>query len=155
MGSVPPQEGGHPSPFFGSRGRQGLRVSAAASVGPERCPPGTRTPRTPVRSWGFTPNPTTFEKVDETFTCLHPTCVEGPALAERKKAACPVRSRTLSAGIKASASQKTPPPKSGVRVMSRVATRQALGEKKLKFFPYPIPYEKGERPYAIPDLSGG
>ena len=39
--------------------------------------------------------------------------------------------------------------------MSRVATRQALGEKKLKFFPYPIPYEKGERPYAIPDLSGG
>ena len=32
---------------------------------------------------------------------------------------------------------------------------QALGEKKLKFFPYPIPYEKGERPYAIPDLSGG
>ena len=56
---------------------------------------------------------------------------------------------------KASASQKTPPPKSGVRVMSRVATRQALGEKKLKFFPYPIPYEKGERPYAIPDLSGG
>ena len=61
----------------------------------------------------------------------------------------------LGAGIKASRPPQTPPPKSGVRVMSRVATRQALGEKKLKFFPYPIPYEKGERPYAIPDLSGG
>ena len=24
----------------------------------------------------------------ENFTCLHPTCAEGPALAERKKAAC-------------------------------------------------------------------
>ncbi len=36
-----------------------------------------------------------FEKgLSENFTCLHPTCVEGPALAERKKAACPVRSRT-------------------------------------------------------------
>ena len=37
----------------------------------------------------------------------------------------------------------------------RDLSAQALGEKKLKFFPYPIPYEKGERPYAIPDLSGG
>ena len=30
-----------------------------------------------------------FEKgLSENFTCLHPTCAEGPALAERKKAAC-------------------------------------------------------------------
>ena len=68
--------GGHTSPLFWSMGRRWL-VSAAASVGPERCPPGTRTPRTPVRSWGFTPNPTTFEKVDETFTRLR----RGRALA--------------------------------------------------------------------------
>ena len=101
--------GGHPSPLFLKYGKAGAAVSAAASVGPERCPPGTRTPCNPGRSWGFTPNPTTFEKVDETFTCLHPTCVEGPALAERKKAACPVRSRTPSAGFWASVSQKTPP----------------------------------------------
>ena len=45
--SVAPQEGDIRPPFFGSMGRQGL-VSAAASVGPERCPPGTRTPRTPL-----------------------------------------------------------------------------------------------------------
>ena len=48
-----------------------------------RLRPQGRRPRTP----------TTFEKVDETFTFLHPTCVEGPALAERKKAACPARPR--------------------------------------------------------------
>ena len=39
--------GGHSSPLFLCMGRQGLRVSAAASVGPERCPPGTRTPCNP------------------------------------------------------------------------------------------------------------
>ncbi len=51
--------GGHTSPLFWSMGRRWLR------------------PRTPVRSWGFTPNPTTFEKVDETFTRLR----RGRALA--------------------------------------------------------------------------
>ena len=51
--------GGHSSPLFWSMGRRWLR------------------PRTPVRSWGFTPNPTTFEKVDETFTRLR----RGRALA--------------------------------------------------------------------------
>ena len=56
--------------------------------------------------------------------------------------------------------QQASAPLSAVRVLRAQALRrdlsaQALGEKKLKFFPYPIPYEKGERPYAIPDLSGG
>ena len=36
-----------------------------------------------------------FEKgLSENFTCLHPAFAEGPALGSRKKAACPVRSRT-------------------------------------------------------------
>ena len=42
-----------------------------------------------------------FEKgLSENFTCLHPAFAEGPALAERKKAACPVRSRTPGLGIR-------------------------------------------------------
>ena len=73
--------GGRPSPLFGSMGRRWLRVSAAASVGPERCPPGTRTPRTPVRSWGFTPNPAAFEKAGETFPCLCQTWARACELA--------------------------------------------------------------------------
>ena len=74
--------GGHSSPFFWSMGRRWLR------------------PRTPVRSWGFTPNPTTFEKVDETFTCLSRTQARAFELAalsqlRRPKAAfanCPAGS---------------------------------------------------------------
>ena len=109
-GAEAPQEGDIRPSFLGSRGRQGL-VSAAASVGPERSPPGTRTPRTPGRSWGFTPNPTTFEKVDETFTCLHPAKARAAcsppsaspgALKRRSRLECPGtgRSRTPGLGIR-------------------------------------------------------
>ena len=49
---------------------------------------------TPLGPWDAVPHPATFEKVDETFTCLHPTYAEGPALGSRKKAACPARPRT-------------------------------------------------------------
>ena len=50
-------------------------------------------PCNPGRSWGFTPNPTTFEKVDETFTFLSQTqarACEPAALSQlrRPKAAC-------------------------------------------------------------------
>ena len=108
-------------------------VSPAGSVGAERCPPGTSAPRRgfPLRKGppgpfsnpflrlpkatkavGRCPTPCKpFEKgLSENFTCLHPAFAEGPALAERKKAACPVRSRTPSAGFPVSVSQKTPPP---------------------------------------------
>ena len=82
----PPKRGTY-VPLFLCMGRQDLRS------------------RTPLKVLGFHPKPhKPFEKgLSENFTCLHPTCVEGPALAERKKAACPVRSRTavrdLSCGV--------------------------------------------------------
>ena len=82
----PPKRGTYVPPFL-CMGRQDLRS------------------RTPLKVLGFHPKPhKPFEKgLSENFTCLHPTCVEGPALAERKKAACPVRSRTavrdLSCGV--------------------------------------------------------
>ena len=52
-----------------------------------------------LRPWSSAPHLAAFEKAGKTFTCLHPAFAEGPALAERKKAACPVRSRTPSAGL--------------------------------------------------------
>ena len=101
-GFVLSQEGDIRPPFF-VYGNAGAAVSAAASVGPERCPPGTRTPCNPGRSWGFTPNPTTFEKVDETFNCLHPTqaraaCQPPPRKLRRPKAACATRPAGSPAG---------------------------------------------------------
>ena len=62
-------------------------------------------PLQPRKVLGFHPKPhKPFEKgLSENFTCLHPTCVEGPALAERKKAACPVRSRTAVRDLSAQA----------------------------------------------------
>ncbi len=45
------------------------------------------TPLATPRPWDSVPHPATFEKVDETFTCLYPAFAEGPALAEGEKAA--------------------------------------------------------------------
>ena len=88
-----------------------------------------------------------FEKVGKTFTCLHPAFAEGPALAERKKAACPVRPRTgvrdlsaqaLGAGFPVSGPQQAPPPlaacascpvrpRTGVRDLRAQALRRGVG----------------------------
>ena len=70
---------GPPAPL----GDRRAPVSPAGSVGAERLPPAN-----------CALQPAAFEKAGKTFTCLHPTCVEGPALGSRKKAACPVRPRT-------------------------------------------------------------
>ena len=59
-----------------------------------------------LRPWSSAPHLAAFEKAGKTFPCLHPTCVEGPALAERKKAACPVRPRTQARAFQPAALRK-------------------------------------------------
>ena len=54
--------GGHPSPFFCVWEGRGLRVSPAGSVGPKRCPPGTRTLATPLGPWSAAPHLASFLK---------------------------------------------------------------------------------------------
>ena len=113
--------GGRPSPLFLCMGRQDLRVSPAGSVGPKRCPPGTRTLATPLGPWdaGLTcrfgrrrafatgklrPTPCKFfeKNLTKNFSLSPPNSSAGrlpavPRKPRRPKAAfvnCPVRPRT-------------------------------------------------------------
>ena len=81
--------GGHPSPLFGSMGRQNLRF------------------RTSLKTVGLRPTTRKFfeKNLTKNFSLSLPN---------------------LGAGIKASRPPQTPPPKSGVRDLSRAATRRDL-----------------------------
>ena len=84
--------GGHPSPLFGSMGRQNLRF------------------RTSLKTVGLRPTTRKFfeKNLTKNFSLSLPN---------------------LGAGIKASRPPQTPPPESGVRVMSRAATRHCAARE--------------------------
>ena len=73
-------------PLFLCMGRQG-RWCPVGTVQRRPSRQARPTPLATPRPWDSVPHPATFEKVDETFTCLYPAFAEGPALAEGEKAA--------------------------------------------------------------------